>query len=148
MENSGFNIRVVTTPGTSVKALLDRGTVDVHDCGCEIHQYFVYEAICEHCGGRYLGASARPASERLKEHEASVRLQNSRTTLGEHILTEHPPSTAPIKGKRDYDNFFGHYKFRILRKCRDTLESFIYEGLDIARLQPELNVMKCNGFIV
>ena len=160
VENSGFDIRVVTTPGTSVKALISRGTADTHDCVCEMHQqdinctqqYIVYEAICEHCGGRYIGASARPASERLNEHESSVRLLNSRTTLGDHIRHEHAPSisnsTTTSKGRRNYDNFFGHYNFKILRTCRDTLETFIYEGLDIAHLKPELNAMKYNGFIM
>ena len=93
------------------------------------------------------------AIDRVKEHESSVRLLNERTTLGEHILHSHPPSPSKLdkikeqKGKRDFDNFFEHYQFTIKRKCRDTLETFIYEGLDIARTQPELNVMKSNGFI-
>ena len=154
-DNSGFKIRVVTTPGNSVKSLI-KEKVDSRDCQCVMHQhnidckqrYIVYQATCQLCNEKYIGGSARPTSERLNEHEASVRLQNTRTTLGEHVIEKHS-STLPLKtkGRRDYDNFFKFYDFKVRRKCRDTLETFIYEGLDIANIKPGLNNMTTNGFV-
>ncbi len=124
-DNSGLNIRLVTTPGSSVESLIREKPK--HDaCQCTIHQnninckqqYIVYRATCQLCGEQYIGGSARPSSERIKEHEASVRLQNTRTTLGEHLLSKHAtnlPDTVR-KGHRDYNNFFQLYDFKIQRR--------------------------------
>lgn len=155
---TGLNIRVVTTPGTAVKHLLNRGNMGVTTLKnddlikCK-RQYCVYGASCKTCNKQYTGATARPLEFRLSEHEASVRLGNRRSSLGEHILKEHPtmvPKGEDLKkrkGKRNYPDFFDRFDFEIKRTCQDTLETFLYESMDIKETKPELNVMGYNGFI-
>ena len=102
------------------------------------------------CSKKYNGASARPAIYRFNEHESSTRLLNDRTTLGQHIA-EHSRTYDTIKagekGTRDYASFFDKYNLEIVAKCRDTLETFVKEGLYIRTYKQELNNMLSNGFV-
>ena len=97
------------------------------------------------CPKKYSGGSARPATYRVNEHESSTRLLNDRSTLGQHAQTH--SSEAGVKGKRDYDKFFDKFNFKIVATCRDTLETFITEGLHILKDKPEINNMSTNGFV-
>ena len=120
-------------------------------CGdCNIANY-VYKATCKSCKEKYYGGSARPIPERQNEHEASVRLLNSRTTLGHHAVshsTEKERARASeLKGQRDYNNLFNQYDIKIVGKYRDPLETFINEGLFIKTHRPLINNMKSNGFL-
>ena len=166
IKTSGFNILLVTTPGEAVEDIVKTGlkhqfgTCSV--CNCPLHkkdidcksQHVVYKAICRRCQKRYLGATARITLGRLNEHESSFRLLNNRTTLGEHALehmeedgTDIDSARIDRKGRRDYDNFFNTYEFKIHKKCKDTLETFLTEQYEILKIKPELNNMTGNGFI-
>jgi len=86
---------------------------------------------------------------RVKNHEGSVRRFNTRTTLGQHMLNSHMElkPTEIKRGSVDFKQLFENFKPRVLRKCRDTLDTYIWEGLLIESLQPSLNNMKYNGFL-
>ena len=163
---SGFNILLVTTPGESVENIIKAGLKRQFGtcimCDCPLHQndidcksqHVVYKAICRRCQQRYLGATARITLGRVNEHESSVRLLNNRTTLGEHMLKhmeedgmEGELGNVGKNGKRDYDNFLKNYEFKIHKKCKDKLETFLTEHYEILKTKPELNNMTGNGFI-
>ncbi|MCP4489316.1 MAG: GIY-YIG nuclease family protein, partial [Gammaproteobacteria bacterium] len=113
--------------------------------------HYVYEAKCTVCKDTYVGASRRPLEARISEHESSVRLNNNRTTLGQHGARQRhqyheDPDYVPVSGKRDYDKFFEHFDFKVLEKCKDTLDTFLREGLTLKSKKPALNVMARNGF--
>ena len=157
VEKSNINARVVATPGQSVKSLLKSKTKA--DCYCDYCERnmdctivnYVYQATCKSCHKTYIGGSARPIPERQNEHEASVRLLNSRTTLGYHALShsseEAKTRAASLKGQRDVANLFEKYSIRIIGRYKDPLETFINEGLLIKKLKPAINNMTSNGFI-
>ncbi len=102
------------------------------------------------CGEQYIGASRRPVLGRLQEHESSYRLNNDRTTLGQHEAehrNEDGESYEPTRGTRNFGKFFHQYDVNIRKRCRDTLETFISEGMLIVNEKPKLNNMLRNGFI-
>ena len=118
------------------------------DIDCSTRHY-VYKAKCTKCGDLYVGASRRPIKGRISEHESSFRLNNGRTSLGQHAA-EHRrmdnPKYKPKAGKRDFETFFKHFEFSIEERCKDTLDTFIREGLAIDRIKPKINNMCGNGF--
>ena len=164
---SGLRIRLVTTAGEPVtnlvKATLKRSSIDTDkSCSCPLHaqdidcqkRHVVYKATCTECGEQYIGATARPIAQRLKEHESSVRLQNERSSLSDHLLQAHPHTNNTANGSRiikrgvrDYGSFFKLFDFRVQRTCRDTLETFLCEAIEIDKLKPKINTMHTNGFI-
>ena len=164
---SGLRIRLVTTAGEPVtnlvKAALKRPSQETDKpCSCPLHaqnidcrkRHVVYKATCRECGEQYIGATARPIAQRLKEHESSVRLQNERSSLSDHLLQAHQPTSNATngsrvikKGARDYKSFFRLYDFSVQRTCRDTLETFLCEAIEIEKLKPKINTMHSNGFI-
>ena len=153
----GINARVVTESGRSVRSLISGTPVKEKNCQCELcnadidctTRHYVYKARCTKCGDLYIGASRRPVKGRINEHESSFRLNNSRTTLGHHAA-EHrrqdDPHYTPASGKRDLNKFLENYEFGILERCKDTLDTFIREGLAIERIKPKINNMCGNGF--
>ena len=157
VKNNNINARVVATPGQSVKSLLKSKTKV--DCSCDYCERnmdctianYAYQATCRSCQKTYIGGSARPITERQNEHEASVRLLNSRTTLGHHARShsteDDKTRAASLKGQRNVANLFEKYCIKIIGQYRDPLETFINEGLLIKELNPGLNNIKSNGFI-
>ena len=155
VKKAGINARIVTQAGRSVKSLIREKTKNT--CECELCKsgndcstsHFVYQADCNQCGDQYIGASRRPLKNRLQEHESSFRLNNSRTTLGqqasEHRM-ENNEEYRPKAGTRDFEKFLEYYDFNIVKKCKDTLETFINEGMLISINKPKLNNMLRNGF--
>ena len=108
-----------------------------------------------------------PAKERIGEHEASIRNGNKRTTLGQHIL-EHsqeegsrPRTTrratvraaaARKKGKTNQakenaKTLEQSFKFTIAKRCKNSLNAFITEGILIKMEKPKINNMCGNGFV-
>ena len=80
---------------------------------------------------------------------SSFRLNNSRTTLGQHAAEHRKESNEiyhPKAGTRDFEKFLEFYNFNIMRKCKHTLETFINEGMLISTNKPKLNNMQSNGF--
>ena len=112
-------------------------------------RHFVYQANCNECGDQYIGASRRPILNRIQEHESSFRINNDRTTLGQHAAKHrHNDGTiyVPTTGTRNFESFFKQYSFDVVKKCKDTLETFINEGMLITSTKPKLNNMLRNGF--
>ena len=155
VKKAGINARIVTQAGRSVKSLIREKTKNT--CECELCKsgndcstsHFVYQADCNQCGDQYIGASRRPLKNRLQEHESSFRLNNSRTTLGQHASEhrmENNEEYRPKAGTRDFEKFLEYYDFNIVKKCKDTLETFINEGMLISINKPKLNNMLRNGF--
>ena len=101
----------------------------------------VYQATCKFCKEKYQGATGRPGSHKFKEHEASVRRENTATTLGKHILEEH--AEVDSYDDRKIENY---YEFKILRHCKYTFEAFLTEDLFIKRDRPKVNNNQGNGF--
>lgn len=142
-------------PPCSANVIYGRPLAPSSPCNCPIHQAdlqcntrnVIYQATCQHCQGRYIGATARPLVHRISEHEASTRLGNSRSTLGEHIRSAHPHVPTGTRGVRDYEQFFRNFDFKIIGKGRDALGTFLRENQLIIDVQPELNIMKSNGFV-
>ncbi len=157
LKKIGINCMVVAEAGRSVKSFIKDQKTAV-TCNCEICEaeltcatrHYVYQARCTTCGDSYIGASRRPLAGRISEHESSYRLNNNRTALGQHA-TEHrrqnDTNYIPVSGRRNFDQFFRNYEFEIIDKCKDTLETFIREGLLIEEIKPKLNNMCTNGFL-
>ena len=107
---------------------------------------FIYQATCLPCKNNskesiYLGASARQGKERMLEYESGIRLpqQADRTTLGRHKAEFHP--TAP----NDIEKCF---KFKIIDRGNDPLDTMLREGIHIKNKGPSLNGKFNNGFII
>ena len=108
----------------------------------------MYEITCNACQKRYDGASQRPAVESLNEHESSFRLRNERTAIGQHYRAAHRKRGDTIqRGKRDIEAFQDNFEIKIIKRCRDGLDAFLYEGLHIKHNKPELNGKTGNGFV-
>ena len=143
---SKLNIKVIVKPGISIKNIVKPSKPK---CQCEPcnnnfpcnSRDMVYQATCKFCKEKYQGATGRPGSHRFKEHEASVRRENTATTLGKHILEEH--AEVDSYDDRKIENY---YEFKILRHCKDTLEAFLAEDLYIKRDRPKVNNNQGNGF--
>ena len=172
IKKSGFSGRVVVESGISLKDLTRNIIYKPCSClSCNVGvpcslRNFVYKANCQKCDEEYIGCSYRPAKARIGEHEASVRNKNKRTTLGQHMV-EHGQDDQSDSGTtlNNNDNGRGHirnrlekdrinamelnksYKFSIVRKCKDSLEAFISEGLHIKEERPKINNCIGNGFI-
>ncbi len=155
VKKTGINARIVTQAGRSVRSHINIDKVNT--CKCKLcntgidcaTRHFVYQASCNKCGDQYIGASRRPILNRIQEHESSVRINNARTTLGQHAARHrHDDSTVyvPTTGTRNFNSFFKQYSFDVVKKCKDTLETFINEGMLITSTKPKLNNMLRNGF--
>ncbi len=62
---------------------------------------------------------------RISEHESSAWLNNNRITLGQQASQHRyyeDPDYVPVSGKRDYENFFEQFDFKVLEKCKDTID--------------------------
>ena len=125
-----------------------------NDIPCKAKQY-VYKFTCNHCTDKnknknkfYIGASRLVTVKRLKQHEASVRKYNDRTTLGQHMIAVHK-NLKPNNESRtvNFKNLFTHFKPEILRYGKNCLDTFLKEGIEIKYKKPNLNGMKTNGFI-
>ena len=83
----------------------------------------MYKFTCNHCKDKndvkdkfYIGASSKVTVKRLKQHEASVRRYNNRTTLGQHMMEVHKDLKPPsFKNKVNFQNLFTHYKPEVIR---------------------------------
>ena len=107
---------------------------------------FIYHATCLPCKNNskdstYIGASARRAKESMSEYESGIRLpqQAERTTLGKHKVASHPNAPNEIEKC---------YKFKIIDKGFDSLDTFLREGIHIKNKGSSLNGKFNNGFII
>ena len=161
------NVRLVTTPGTALRSTLKKKqSMKCSDTRCALccadfpckARHHVYSMSCNICAANgkeelYIGASRRRPIHRLKEHEASTRLWNTRSSLGVHMKEKHPelePSAsekAKLRGKVDMTTFLQTFTPSILRYGKDTFDVFLNEGLEIKEKKPSINTMSYNGFI-
>ena len=99
-----------------------------------------------------------PQYDRVKVK--TVRNKNKRTTLGQQDDPSDSGDTSnnnnngrgPIRDRLEKDRINAmelnkSYKFSIVRKCKDSLEAFISEGLHIKEERPKINNCIGNGFI-
>lgn len=155
IRNLGISARVVPTSGRSIGTYIrDHGT---NSCECALckqgmrckERHVVYEAVCRICDYNYIGVCNRWLEKRLGEHEASIRLENQRTTLGTHV-TQHTAdqySTPYCTEKPNMENLLDSYTVTKLDKGKDTIEAFIKEGLRISERKPMLNEKLENGWV-
>ena len=151
----GISARVVPTSGRSIGTYIrDHGT---NICECALckqgmkckERHVVYEAVCRICDYNYIGVCNRWLEKRLSEHEASIRLENQRTTLGAHV-TQHTAdqySTPFCTEKPNMENLLDSYTVNKIDKGKDTIEAFIKEGLRIREKKPMLNEKLENGWV-
>ena len=78
---------------------------------------------------------------------SSQRLGNDRSTLGKHLVDQHPHAVSGVRGRRDYDTFFENFDFKVVGRERDSLGTFLRENLEIERGKPKLNECQRNGFV-
>ena len=168
-KQSGLHIRVVVQSGMPLKSLLRSPINNKCECipclsgiPCSTKN-FVYRAECTTCGEEYIGGSTRTADKRIGEHEASIRCKNDRTILGKH-WQEHHPQPSPdspnnqnrsqnrpkrrLTKKEKSEQLKRSYKFGIVHKGKDSLETFLLEAIAIKDRKPKLNNMISNGFIL
>jgi len=109
----------------------------------------VYRATCLHCDKTYIGETGRPLLHRLREHENSSRMGNTKTPLGEHLATDHPDRVLgeDSRGRRDWHSFLSNYKVDVMGRSVDTLGTCILEDQQIKKNQPELNTQLGNGYV-
>ena len=164
IKKSEINARVVVTSGRDVKSLIKPNKpkfcespgciLCTNEIPCKSKNY-VYKFTCNHCKDKndvkdkfYIGASRKVTVKRLKQHEASVRRYNNRTTLGQHMMEAHKDLKPPsFKNKVNFQNLFTHYKPEVIRYGKDCLDTFLKEGMEIKYQKPKLNQMMTNGFI-
>ena len=145
IRNLKINARVVEGSGFKLISVLkgkDRVPCECKICELGIHcqdRNFIYEATCNQCNEKYLGASARPAKKRLGEYESSIRLdsQTDRTTLAKHNFNIHNKVHNDIKKC---------YKCKVIDKGSDPVNTFIKEGIYIKNNNPKINEYQENGF--
>ena len=143
----GINAKVVIKPGRNLKSHVASKYKKPCECtSCKFNipcttRNYIYQADCLHCGEIYIGASHRPGNKRLLEYESSLRLpnQNSRTTLGRHKAEKHEEEKNELES---------NFKFKIIDRGMDSLESFLKEGLHINNKSPHINSKFNNGFIM
>ena len=75
----------------------------------------------------------------------TTRDNNTQQHAAEH-RKESNEIYRPKAGTRDFEKFLEFYNLNIVRKCKDTLETFINEGMLISSNKPKLNNMQSNGF--
>ena len=163
LADSGLDaVRLVTTPGRSVRNLIQpTPNRTCHSDDCELcsndipcrTKHHVYSLKCKLCPESeeeqlYIGGSRRQPLNRLKEHEASARRYNKRTTVGQH-MSKHHSSLKPdtVARKVNISAFFENFEAKIEARGKDTLDTFIKEGLLIRDRKPKLNNMTGNGFV-
>ena len=174
IKKSEINARIVVTPGKSIKSAIKKNRskfctsnnciLCTNKMPCKTTHY-VYQFTCNHCTDKstnnnnnnnnkkpvtYIGASRRVMVKRLKQHEASVRRFNNRTTLGEHMISHHShlnKSNNNHPPKVNFNNLFHHFTPKIIDRGTDTLNLFIKEGIHIKSSKPHINNMSTNGYV-
>ena len=149
VKEAGISARVVICPGSKLKSHIsnNKSLCTTKNCiACDINipcntRNFVYKATCLKCDEKYIGCSARPASERIKEYESSIRLkhQNERTSLGRHKEEMHNGEKDDLKEM---------FNIELLAKAKDPLSVFLTEGLLIKQHRPGMNGQINNGFVL
>ena len=85
----------------------------------------------------------------MKEHEASTRLANKRTALGQHMqdhIIEGMP-TPIFTENPDFSNLLESYYLKIVEVGSDSIDAYIREGLQIKEKKPGLNKKLDNGWV-
>ena len=78
----------------------------------------------------YEGGSRIRGVKRQKEHEASVRRFNTRTTTGQHMRRAHSElEPENICYKLSFAEFVKHFKPELIDRGIDTLDTFVREGI-------------------
>jgi hypothetical protein len=98
------------------------------DCcvGLCVRSCLVYKATCEICSKFYVGKTARPLSERTKEHIRSIKSLNTRTALGAHMAGVHRKEP-------------GGFTWHILKVCNDVIHLSFWEDFYIKHLRAPIN---------
>ena len=166
IKQSNINARVVLTSGKTIKSLIkpitsklcksQECTLCLNNIPCKSTHY-VYQFTCNNCTDEitkkknkvYIGTSRRTTVKRLGQHERSVRRFNDTTTLGQHMIECHQdlkPPIIPRRGTPSFTNLFKHFTPKIINYGKDTLDTYIKEGMAIKYKKPSLNNMFTNGF--
>ena len=148
VRDSNINIKVVVKAGKNIKKSV-QSSPSICKCQPCINNFpctsrdMVYQATCKICKESYVGATGRTGDQRFKEHAASVRRENEATSIGKHILEKHSLTQMDADNTKDINNY---YKFKILKYCKDTMETFLSEDILIKSKNPAINLNMGNGF--
>ena len=150
-----INARVVPVAGISTRNIIKKEKTNY--CGCQLcevgvmctQKHAVYKATCYICSEAYIGVSNRQIVSRMKEHERGIRLNYNNSVLGQHY-NHHFQNEDPVpilSDDPDYKNMLSMYKVQIIDRGSDSIESYIREGLQIAKQAPTLNTKLSNGWV-
>ena len=135
---AGKSLNTLISPPTTLECGSDQCTLCTNDIPCNTNHYG-YKFQCNNCPSTdetYIGCSRRNVENRFKNHEGSVRRFNDRTSLGQHMIAAHTdlrPSEIK-RGPVNFEQLFKSFKPEVIKKCRDTLDMYIWEGLLINNL--------------
>ena len=163
LKDAQIDARVVVTAGKELKSIIrESPTLTCQDINCILCKSnipcktsnYVYKFKFNNCptsSKDYIGCSRKFVDQRFEQHESSVRRYNNITALGQHMCTAHPDLKIPAadvkRGTIDMSNFLKNFTPEILKSCKDTLDTYLWEGLMIRDKKPSLNNMQTNGFI-
>ena len=104
----------------------------------------VYNAKCRLCENSYVGVTTRPFKDRFGEHEASIRLKNTKSALSAHLMgnpeKDQPGCPNPMPNPRGFE-------WSILDRGSSFKDSFFREALLINKEKPTLNRTK-SGWVI
>ncbi len=140
IKSSNLPIKFVSIPGPSISSIFKpRITASLNNCLCTICSNYdkitckmtnlVYEFCCKQCNKTYIGKTTRTLGERYAEHSASIQGYNTKSALAEHLQSCHPSSSNDIR----------QFSLTILKRCRSSNSTAIFESLLIRDFKPELN---------
>ena len=105
----------------------------------------VYNAKCRLCENSYVGVTTRPFKDRFGEHEASIRLKNTKSALSAHLMgnpeKDQPGCPNPMPNPRGFE-------WSILDRGSSFKDSFFREALLINKEKPTLNRTKSGWVII
>ena len=107
-------------------------------------RHVVYHAECRLCQQAYDGVTTRPFICRAKEHNASIRHQNTKSALSEHLMGNLDKGLEPCQNP--IQNIKG-FAWSIIDRGSSYKDSFIREGLWINKNKPTLNRTK-SGWVI
>lgn len=111
-------------------------------CECDIcglgvsccKRHVIYDAKCKHCNEHYIGVTTRRFSDRFKEHEASIRLQNEKSALSDHVHGSFMEEACP-----NPDKSVQGFEWSFIDHATTYRDSFLREGVQINTAQPTIN---------
>jgi hypothetical protein len=142
INRSGFNFRIISTPGQNlINVLQNKNRSSIKDgCDCITCHFVkpkytcntknvVYKIVCLICNDIYIGKTSRNIGIRFNEHCRSINKKDHRNPLVEHYLNNHIDSQFTCSS----------ISLKILAKQLNPLQTSICEAQYISKLLPQIN---------